>query len=282
MIRLIAFDLDGTALNDEKKMTEVTRKSLVAAAKRGITLLPATGRHFEGVPEVVRELPGAPYILTTNGGGIYRTENGQCEYGVSMSLPEFLDMMKQLETLDVMADAFVDGKAYMNRHKRHMIEQMDINNAVKEYLYQSRHLVDDQIEFLRQGQHNIEKLTINFINLPNGERKHYEEAWDIVRQYPCFHAVSGGMKNIEVTAQGISKASGLAYIGKKLGIRPEEMMAFGDSGNDEQMLQYVGFGVAMANGEAMVKEAADYITDSNNADGIASCLQKMKERIQNG
>ncbi|MFR0848060.1 MAG: HAD family hydrolase [Eubacterium sp.] len=71
-----------------------------------------------------------------------------------------------------------------------------------------------------------------------GQRIDYEQAWEILRKYPAFNPVSGGMKNIEVTKKGVSKKTGLAWVGKQLGVSPEEMMALGDSGNDGDMLRY--------------------------------------------
>ena len=87
-----------------------------------------------------------------------------------------------------------------------------------------------------------------------------------------MNAVSGGMKNIEVTKKGVSKASGLLYLGKKLGIAPEEMMVFGDSGNDLDMIKMAGIGVAMANAEPEVLKAADFVTKSNNENGVGGFL----------
>ena len=87
-----------------------------------------------------------------------------------------------------------------------------------------------------------------------------------------MNAVSGGMKNIEVTKKGVSKASGLLYLGKKLGISKEEMMVFGDSGNDLDMIKMAGIGVAMANAEPEVLKAADFVTRSNNENGVGGFL----------
>ena len=81
--------------------------------------------------------------------------------------------------------------------------------------------------------------------------------------------------NIEINAAGVNKGKGLVNLGRMLGIRREEIMACGDGDNDIVMLKEAGFGVAMANGEEKVKEAADYITLSNEEDGVADVIEKF-------
>ena len=86
----------------------------------------------------------------------------------------------------------------------------------------------------------------------------------------------GSLKyNIEVNAAGVNKGSGLVELGKRLGIEREEIMAFGDGDNDEPMLREAGFGVAMANAEEKVKATADYITGSNEEDGVAKAIERF-------
>jgi len=125
---------------------------------------------------------------------------------------------------------------------------------------------------LRERGEDVEKLTINFAYDEDGHRIDYDAVWEVLKKYPDVNAVSGGMKNIEVTKKGVSKASGLLYLGKKLGIAPEEMMVFGDSGNDLDMIKMAGIGVAMANAEPEVLKAADFVTKSNNENGVGGFL----------
>ena len=92
-------------------------------------------------------------------------------------------------------------------------------------------MVESQVDYLRERGEDVEKLTINFAYDEDGHRIDYDAVWEVLKKYPDVNAVSGGMKNIEVTKKGVSKASGLLYLGKKLGIAPEEMMVFGKSMN---------------------------------------------------
>lgn len=274
MIRLIAFDLDGTVLDEHKKMLPETKDILERAAVAGIEIVPATGRPFIGMIEEINRLVGVRYILTSNGAGIYERESGECIYEQCMPLEEFLPLLSRLEKLEVMADAFVRGQGHMNEDKKYLIQHMDGPEEIRDYIRTSRLCVPSQSEYLRKKGYDVEKLTINFALAEDGSRIDYEKAWSVVRDYPQFCAVSGGMHNIEVTKKDVSKASGLRQLGKRLGISMEEMLVFGDSGNDLAMIREAGIGVAMSNGEKEVLEAADFITKSNTENGIACAIQK--------
>ena len=81
--------------------------------------------------------------------------------------------------------------------------------------------------------------------------------------------------NLEINAPGVNKGMGLIQLGRLLGIEREEIMACGDGLNDLAMLRAVGFGVAMANGNEEVKKYADYVTGSNDEDGVAKAIEKF-------
>ena len=81
--------------------------------------------------------------------------------------------------------------------------------------------------------------------------------------------------NIEIGGEGTSKASALAKLAEQLGVKKEEMMCCGDSLNDMAMLKVAGLAVAMANAEPAVKGVADYVTDTNENDGVAKAVEKF-------
>ena len=275
MIKLIAFDLDGTLFDDHKRISPVTKEFLERAGQRGFEIVPATGRPYKGLCAEVEKLQGVRYVLTTNGGGIYERNTGTCIYQDCMKLEKLLPLLSRLEELDVMADAFVQGDSYMTKSKTHLIDGIDGPEEIKDYIRTSRTVVEDQVAVLRERGDDVEKLTINFATDETGRRIDYDKAWKVLEDFPEFHPVSGGMQNIEVTAKGVSKASALLWLGKYLKIKQEEMIAFGDSGNDIDMLRAAGIGVAMGNAEEEAKAAADYVTLTNTENGIVHALKKF-------
>lgn len=274
MIKLIAFDMDGTILNQEKKITKRTREILRKAVDRGIEIVPATGRPFCGLGKEIASLYGVRYVLTTNGAGVYEYPSGNCLYENPMKLERFLPLMKELEPLEVMADAFVKGNAYMNVKNRHLVEEMDAPEAMKEYIRTSRTCVENLSAYLEERGDDVQKITVNFVSDPDGTVRHRDEVFAILKKYPEFQTVSGGMKNLEVTHISASKGTGLLKLAEKLSVLPEEIMAFGDSENDKAMLKMAGMGIAMANAEQEIKEMADIVTLSNEEDGVAVAIEK--------
>ena len=275
MIRLIAFDMDGTVLDEHKKILPETKAILERAARQGIEIVPATGRPYCGLSSEIQRLQGVRYVMTCNGAGVYEKAMGECLMEDSMDLESVLPLLAELEPLPVMADPFLKGESFMNEKKRPLVEQMRVPEELKEYLRSSRTLVPDLVEYLRERGDDVDKLTINFVEDEEWNRQGYEDVVRILERYRHLNAVSGGMRNIEVTKKGVSKASGLLWLGEYLGIMPEEMIAFGDSGNDLEMLKAAGIGVAMGNAEPDVKEAADYVTLANTENGIVHALQRF-------
>lgn len=178
-------------------------------------------------------------------------------------------------TAAVMADPFLKGEAFMSSKKRPLVEKMNVSEELKEYIRTSRTLVPDLVGYLRERGDDVEKLTINFAGNDKQVPEEYDDVMAIIRNYPQMSVVSGGIRNIEITKSGVSKASALMWLGKYLGIDRSEMIAFGDSENDLEMLRVAGVGVAMANAEEEVKEAADFVTLSNTENGIVHALQKF-------
>lgn len=274
-IKMIAFDLDGTALDDKKTMTPRTKSALEKAVEQGIEIVPATGRAFCGVPEIVKSLKGVRYVLTSNGAAVYEIKTGKCIYENSMPLAQTLPLMEKLEPLEIMADAFVEGLCYMKKKNQCLIERIDVSAEMKDYLVNSRICVENVTEFLREKGADIEKLSILFAKNPDGTFQNKDEVIAILKEFPEFIFVSGGLDNIEVTVKSASKGDAVIKLGKILNIQREEIMAFGDSGNDLEMIRAAGVGVAMENAEQEIKEAADVITRSNVEDGMAHTIETM-------
>lgn len=274
-IKMIAFDLDGTALDDKKTMTPRTKSALEKAVEQGIEIVPATGRAFCGVPEIVTSLKGVRYVLTSNGAAVCEIKTGKCIYENNMPLAQTLPLMEKLEPLEIMADAFVEGLCYMKKKNQRLIERIDVSAEMKDYLVNSRICVENVTEFLREKGADIEKLSILFAKNPDGTFQNKDEVIAILKEFPEFIFVSGGLDNIEVTVKSASKGDAVIKLGKILNIRREEIMAFGDSGNDLEMIRAAGVGVAMENAEQEIKEAADVITGSNVEDGMAHTIETM-------
>lgn len=269
-IKMIGLDLDGTLLTDKKELTVRTREVLAKAIRSGIVVLVATGRPWMGVPEELREFPGMNYALTSNGARIIDTRTGNVIEEHLLSVKSAKKALEICRKYDTLQEVYFDGQGYAPAEKMEFVERYHKNPNMWEYMRKTRIPVDDIFELVDRENRGLDKTQALFADM--SERK---RAWEELARHEDLELVGSLRYNIEVNAAGVNKGTGLVNLGSRLSIKREEIMAFGDGDNDTVMLKEVGFGVAMANGEPQVKEAADYITLSNEEDGVAQAIERF-------
>ena len=274
-IKMIAVDLDGTIFTNSKEILPETLSALERASAMGIEIVPATGRPFHGVSEKVTGLEFVNYILTCNGAAIYNRRTGECLYEQPMSWEKGAEILTALKGLNISIDAFINGYSYKERSQINFIDSLALSQVMKDYIKKTRLYVDDLIEFVSSEKHSVQKITLNFAKNPDGTSLDRDETKARLDKISDIAVVSGGDNNLEITESTINKGISLVNFGKRLGIDRSQIMAFGDSGNDLEMLKAAGFGVAMGNSEKAVLDIADYVTLSNNDNGIGDAIEKL-------
>ena len=267
-IKMIAFDCDGTLLNDKKEMTAHTRNVLLRVMEQGIEVLPATGRPLTGVPKEVTALPGIRYALTSNGARIVDLKEQKVIYESTMPIhtaKQILDLFSQYDTY---REAFIDGVGYSMASELEKAEEYVILPSMARYLKECRIGVQDLYEKLEKEKKQVDKVHALFKNISEKEKAFLQ-----IKEIPNITATGAMENNIEVNALGVNKGIGLLKLGELLGIKREEIMACGDGMNDLEMIREAGLGVAMANAMQEVKDAADFVTDSNEKDGVAKAIE---------
>lgn len=269
-IKMIAFDCDGTLLNDKKEMTEYTRNVLIRAIEQGIEVLAATGRPLSGVPKEVRNLPGVRYAITSNGARIVDMKEEKVLYESSMSVETGKQVLDIFSQYDTYKEVFLEGNGYCNAHELAEAESYVILPSMAAYLRECRIPVPDVYKKLENANLRVDKVHALFKN-----RNEKEKAFQQLEKIPQIAATGAMENNIEVNAFGVNKGEGILKLGELLGIAREEIMACGDGMNDLEMVREAGLGVAMENAVQPVKDAADYITVSNEEDGVAKAIEKF-------
>ena len=269
-IKMVGLDLDGTLLTTEKKMTSYTREVLEKALAQGVEVLVSTGRPISGVPREVLEIPGMKYAVTSNGARVLELSTGNvlCESMLSMETAERL--IDIINDYDAVLEIFIDGKSYARRAELQHAYDYFPHPSMAEYILSTRVQVEDIKETLYEKQSSVDKV--------HGIFKSAEDKRDAYRrlsEIPGVVIASSFGNNWEINKEGTDKGKGLLRLGEMLGIKQEEIMACGDGMNDFEMLKTVGFGVAMENGHPKVKEIADYITVTNDEDGVAKAIEKF-------
>ena len=268
-IRLIASDLDGTLLNDDKVFTERTKQAISKAMDQGVIFVPATGRPLFGIPKDVLEFPGVRYVITANGARIIDAKENKCLQENLLSYEKGLAVFDAVKDFDCYMEAYFDGKGYGTKRYLPNLEKYVELPAMREYILNSRERVDDVVEFFREKKSATDKVQAFFRTLE--ER---QEAVDKITATVEGVYVTGALEsNIEVGAEGVDKEKGLICLSEITGIPLEEMMVFGDGRNDTTMIRDAGVGVAMENACEEAKAVADIIAGNNNEDGVARIIE---------
>ena len=265
MYKLIALDMDGTLLNEEKIVTERTKKAIKAARDKGVTVVLATGRPIDGVTRYLEELDmytDNDYVLSYNGGLVLKTKNKEvvCKLGLIGEDVKYLYELSK--TLGVNIHAFSEKNGLVTpKNSKYTEVEASINNiTVNEINFDNIENDESFIKIMMIDEPEILQKAID--NLP----EEVYEKYTVVRSAPFF---------LEFLNKEVNKGVGVEMLAKHLGVKREEVITMGDAGNDLHMIEYAGMGIAMGNAFDEVKEAANYITDSNNEDGVAKAIEKF-------
>lgn len=273
-IKLIASDLDGTLLTDDKRILESTREALVQAAEQGIHFVPATGRPLGSVPEEVLKLPGVEYVITSNGAAIHSVKTGKRIYERLLEAAS-VEKLLELHLEEMVYEAFVDGIPYASTNYVENPFPYGVNEHGAAYIQRSRRRVDDMRAFIWEHRERLDSVAVVC-----GDPVKKAEISALIRgKVSGVFVTSSVSQLIEIGHQDAGKGQTLGYLLNLLGISAEESMCFGDADNDIDMLQAVRYGIAMENGSDTCKQAAYAVTGSNQEDGVGQMIREVLTRI---
>ena len=263
--KLIVLDIDGTLTNSKKEITPRTKEALIKIQEQGVYVAIASGRPTPGTKKVAQELElerFGNYVLSFNGGRVINCKTGE------VVLDKTIPAEMAWELCDVARE---NGVGIMTYDSECALAGTD---TIDEYMELEARI--NSIELMQVGHFK------NYVDFPvnkclmTGEPEHlvelekklkekYAGKLNIFRSEPFF---------LELMPKGIDKAAVLKNFLPFLGIARDEVICCGDGYNDKTMIEFAGLGVAMANAREEVKEVADYITSSNDEDGIAKVVEK--------
>lgn len=265
--KMIVLDLDGTLTNRNKEITPKTKETLMRAQEQGKIVVLASGRPTYGVMPLAEELhleDYGGYILSFNGGIIMNCKTKEAVF--SRQIPA----ESNGKIIDLAQEHNVSILTYENR-------TLLTNRPEDQYVQ-----LESRINTLKIIPMTIEELKAHvtfsvpkFLMTDDGDYLAMVEPkvkaalgknFSVYRSDPFF---------LEILPKGIDKAQSLERLLAVIGVKREEMIACGDGYNDLTMVQYAGLGVAMGNGVLPVRKAADYITLTNEEDGVAHVVEKF-------
>lgn len=265
-MRLIATDLDGTLLDPSSAVTARTRAALDAARSRGIHVIPVTARQPIGLRAIASDAAFDGWALCSNGAYATHLTDGRMLF--TEELPA--------ETIRTLAEALrasIPGLLFAS--VREGGETFVAQQGYAEIADLSDHKRDPKTMGGVPLEQVLAAPSLKFVI------RHPELApaalFDTLKDLGLtgFEATLSGAPFVEVMAEGVTKATGLARLCAHLGIDRADVVAFGDALNDVEMLRWAGRGVAMADAEPVVQDAADETTASNADDGVARVIERL-------
>lgn len=263
--KIITLDLDGTLTNSKKEITPPTRQALIDIQKLGYKVILASGRPTNGIMPLALELDldkYGSYILSFNGGRIINCKTMEVMY--EKTLPQ-----------NIIPDLYEHAVKYNVGIITYDNESIIAGTNINEYMEYESKIVSMPIKqvdnFAEYVDFPVVKCLISgdpqiLVKIEEELKQKYHQYLNIFRSEPFF---------LEIMPKGIDKAHSLLKLLSSIGITEEEMICCGDGFNDISMIEVAGLGVAMENAQDKVKEAADYITLSNDDDGILHVINKF-------
>ena len=273
-IKIVALDLDGTLLDSSKRLSEVNREALSAAAAKGVLIVPTTGRFFDMMPECVRDLPFVRYAITVNGAQVYDRTTDTALVREELPLETALGVMRMLDRHDVIYDCYRNNWGWMTESFKAKASAYATDAHYLKMIDEFRRGVSELKSHLEAtaGDGDVQKIML-FTRLDGDGSLAKTIADEVVAAFPEIKVTSSTWNNLEFNAATAHKGVALKRFAEKLGLSLENCMSFGDGMNDLTMTEAAGIGVAMANACPEVLAAARYTTLSNDEDGVAAALR---------
>jgi len=269
MFKILAFDLDGTALNSEKKVTARTSAAITRAIDRGIIAIPCTGREVNGIPEDVLAIPGIEYLISNNGAQVVSMPERQNIYSRTIDKNTAIATVLECRELNAFLFASMASLGYLDT-KCEIRNDKAVWNRARQHFKSWNIPSVDLFEYISANDDPIYKFALVIVN-----EKEHEIIWDRFFGRPGIDLTSSGENNIEIMSPGTSKGAALKYICSRLGVDLKDVMAVGDNLNDIEMIEEAGYSVAMGNSAVKLAELADSVTLSCDEDGLAIAIERI-------
>ena len=292
MYKLVAIDMDGTLLSHSNRISAESIAAINEARKKGVRVVISTGRAFGGVKMFLGKLgieSEEEYSVTYS--GAYVTNNTQSrvlneEY---MSFEDVKEVYSFAESRGIHLNMYTSDSVITfsnnyttkideiaNQLQRRVLDFSQLDSSVKIFKII---LINEDERIKDEIMNAYPRVPVDSIEFSINDKFERELFFNLSRFPESFHDKYALLKltpyHVEILPRQTNKASGLMRLAETLGIRREEILSIGDSGNDKQMIQYAGMGIAMGNASDEIKSIADYITLSVEENGVAHAINKF-------
>ncbi len=261
-LKMVAIDLDDTLLDSGLKISGPCQENIRRARQKGVIITLATGRMYSSALPYARQLEVDVPLITYQGALVKNSHTQELLYYQPLAPDRAVAVMDYCQGVGVHYHTYFDDRLCLKSLSEEGTDYAQL--AGVEPL-----IVDNLQEACRQGKEALKVMVVNrdeeqLLKLEQELKNIHGSSLNITRSKPYY---------LEIMDPRANKAQALKILAKHFGIEQQEVMALGDSYNDLEMLQWAGLGVAMGNAPAEVKRVADYLTASNDEDGVAAAIQ---------
>lgn len=265
MVKIVVFDLDGTLYDSHKHIDKDTVHKIIELEQKGIVVGIVTGRFYEELDEVIEKLKLREYngfVASSNGLEIHDFLDGKIKCFTRLSKDEVKELIEEAKKHHMISYVWQNG--------RYSMFDISFMNGLKKFAS----VIPFNVHYIRALRETEFEKSISlevplydkvcFAGLPILKLKK-----SILKQHPEYRFYDVGRLGTELCKKDVGKLEAIQFICRKKNTSIDCVMAFGDNGNDVNLLASSGYGVAMRNGSAQAKKAAKYISDyTNNEQGV--------------
>jgi Cof subfamily protein (haloacid dehalogenase superfamily) len=262
--RMVAFDLDGTLLDPNHQLSERTIATVKEIASQGMLVLLATARMASAVKKHLEKLGTPGLIVAHNGALVKDIKTNQICHHQTLSKSVVTGLLNLLEGEDTIVHFNCDDEIYLtnpNPYSEVYSQELEIS---LNHIFSFKNLEENPTTILLIDKKDVlEKLSRKLFTQFQGEVESVLVPW------------LDNIWRMQLIPPNTSKGKGVLQVAKYFGVKPEEIISFGDNYNDMEMIQSVGLGIAMGNAIPELKQVADFVTLSNQEDGVALALKAL-------
>lgn len=291
MYKMLVLDMDGTLLNEKQEISDINKKAIKKILDKGIKVVLASGRAYPGMLSYLKELgiyQKGLYTIACSGALVIENVTNEILYEEHIKLEDLCKIHQVCEELDLdmsgytINDMLIHHDNLFTRYdaiaNKMNIKVVDFENLDEQERIYKLNIINESLG-VRQSMIDyfptIKPANMEIREKPNFNKHVLSELWrfpeDIVNNYNIVRPLPFC---IELLDKHSNKAVGASVVAKQYGIKMEEIIAMGDSGNDVHMLKEAGLGIAMANAREEAKSAADIVTVSNEEHGVALVIEE--------
>ncbi len=264
---MLVLDIDGTLVGSDKTISEKTREAIIKAQQRGKIVAIASGRSIAGIRKTASNISleqYGGYVIAYNGTTVVNCKTGECIY--NQMVPK--ELVKPVYEAAKRVNA---GIVIYNDNTKEMISGNGLNEYIKIDAEACNVTINEVSDFVKAVNFPFNKFLLSgkpehMAEVEKIMAKEFGDRLNVFRSDPFY---------VELLPRYVDKGVAVEKLVKHLDIQREKVICIGDSYNDLPMLRFAGMGVAMGNAQQEVKEMADYVTASNDEDGIVNVIDKF-------